>query len=213
MSTYHKIDSIYFRDPDTNHKTFITGRWSRDAFGYLARSEWEWTEKVDGTNIRVILHGGTVAFGGRTDNAQLPAPLVTRLMGLFPQGTAIRDYSGAPVYDAPVVLYGEGYGNKIQSGGKYKSDGVDFVLFDVSINRRFLSRHDVELIAMQLDVSVVPIVGRGTLLDAIQYVHEGFNSAWGDFIAEGLVCRPAIELCDSHGRRIITKIKHKDFLA
>ena len=211
MSVYHKIDSVYLRDPATNHKTFITGQWTRDAFGYLARNEWEWTEKVDGTNIRVILHGGTVAFGGRTDNAQLPAQLFERLMKLFPSGTTIRDYNGDPVYDDPIVLHGEGYGNKIQSGGKYKSDGVDFVLFDVSINRRFLARSDVELIAMQLDVSVVPIVGRGTLLDAIQHVHEGFNSSWGDFVAEGLVCRPAIELCDSDGRRIITKIKHRDF--
>ena len=212
MSTYHKIDSVYLRDPATKHKTFTTGQWTRDAFGYLARNEWEWTEKVDGTNIRVTLYAGDVAFGGRTDNAQLPAPLVARLMQLFPSGTAIRDYNGDLVHDDPVVLYGEGYGNKIQSGGKYKSDGVDFVLFDVSINGRFLARSDVELIAGQLALSVVPVVGRGTLLDAIQYVHEGFNSTWGDFTAEGLVCRPAIELCDSHGRRIITKIKHKDFL-
>ena len=29
--------------------------------------------------------------------------------------------------------------------------------------------------------------------------------------AEGLVMRPAIELLDKRGRRIITKIKHKDF--
>lgn len=213
MSTYHKIDSVYFRDPATKHKTFATGHWTRDAFGYLATNEWEWTEKVDGTNIRVILHGGTVAFGGRTDNAQLPAQLFERLMRLFPSGTTIRDYNGDPVYDAPIVLYGEGYGNKIQSGGKYIPDGVDFALFDVAINGRFLARHDVELIATQLDLMVVPIVGRGTLLDAIQYVHEGFNSAWGDFTAEGLVCRPVIELCDSYGQRIITKIKHKDFLA
>ena len=212
MSKYHKIDSVYFRDPATKHKTFIIGQWSRDVFGYLAKNEWEWTEKVDGTNIRVTLHMADVAFGGRTDNAQLPAPLVTRLMGLFPQGTAIRDYNGDLVHDKPVILYGEGYGNKIQSGGKYRSDGVDFVLFDVSINGRFLSRHDVERVAGQLDIQAVPIVGHGTLLDAIQFAHEGFNSTWGDFVAEGLVCRPAIELCDNDGRRIITKIKHKDFI-
>lgn len=212
MSKYHKIDSVYFRDPATNHKTFIAGKWSRDAFGYLARNEWEWTEKVDGTNIRVTLNAGDVAFGGRTDKAELPVPLVTRLMKLFPQGTAIRDYNGDPVHADTVVLYGEGYGNTIQSGGKYKADGVDFVLFDVSINGRFLSRHDVERVAGQLDIQAVPVLGRGTLLDAIQYVHEGFNSTWGDFVAEGLVCRPEIELCDNDGRRIITKIKHKDFI-
>lgn len=30
---------------------------------------------------------------------------------------------------------------------------------------------------------------------------------------EGLVCRPAIEVLDRQGRRVITKIKAKDFAA
>jgi len=39
----------------------------------------------------------------------------------------------------------------------------------------------------------------------------GFMSAWGEFKAEGIVARPSIELIARNGKRIITKIKHKDF--
>lgn len=40
---------------------------------------------------------------------------------------------------------------------------------------------------------------------------KGIKSQWGDFIAEGIVARPATELLTRNGERIITKIKHKDF--
>jgi hypothetical protein len=34
----------------------------------------------------------------------------------------------------------------------------------------------------------------------------------GDFIAEGLVAKPAVELRNRRGERIVVKIKHKDFI-
>ena len=43
-------------------------------------------------------------------------------------------------------------------------------------------------------------------------VRKGFKSFWGDFRAEGLVVRPGADLLDRHGNRVITKIKHKDFI-
>ena len=40
---------------------------------------------------------------------------------------------------------------------------------------------------------------------------KGFKSQWGDFKAEGIVARPNTELVGRDGKRIITKIKQKDF--
>jgi len=57
----------------------------------------------------------------------------------------------------------------------------------------------------------VPIVGKGTLQDGIDLVKKGFNSVWGDFLAEGIVARPAVELRTRRGDRVITKIKACDF--
>ena len=55
MKEYHKIQTVFKRDPATKIKTLLDVDWSQDAFGYLADNEWVFTEKVDGTNIRVMV--------------------------------------------------------------------------------------------------------------------------------------------------------------
>ena len=69
----------------------------------------------------------------------------------------------------------------------------------------------VNEVAETLGIKSVPTVGFGTLIDMVQYVREGFDSIWGPFEAEGLVARPTIELSARNGKRIITKLKCKDF--
>ena len=60
-------------------------------------------------------------------------------------------------------------------------------------------------------MDIVPVIGQGTLLEGIEMVKKGFNSKWGEFIAEGIVARPLTELRTRRGERLITKIKHCDF--
>lgn len=76
----------------------------------------------------------------------------------------------------------------------------------------WLERKNIEDVASKLDIEAVPIIGRGVLQDAVKHTREGFKSTIGDCIAEGIVARPETELLDRSGRRIITKIKHKDFV-
>lgn len=220
---YHKIDSIYLRNPDTKYKTFLMGQWSRPEFGYLATCPWVWTEKVDGTNIRVMYDRAQPRsmrlpfFAGRTDAASIPGPLVSKLVERFHSENGQERL--ASVFpddnsDALVTLYGEGYGRGIQKGGElYRESGPDFILFDIRIGNIWLKREDVELIALQLQLDLVPIVDEGTIEDAVAFVREGFRSRIrSTAFAEGLVLRPAIELNDRMGRRVITKIKTKDFV-
>lgn len=210
MQEYHKIQSVYLRDPATNHRTFIEGAWSMPEFGYLARNPWTWTEKVDGTNIRVHWDGAQVRFGGRTDAAHIPTFLLRRLEELFPR---VKFHEHFPPHEYnDVTLFGEGYGARIQGvGGNYKPDGVDFVLFDVMVGRVYLERHNVVDVANTMGIRVVPVMGEGLLVDAIDLTRRGFNSYWGPFKAEGLVLRPTTELRTRHGHRIITKVKYRDF--
>lgn len=208
MSEYHKIDTLFKRDMTSPRKSLIVGEWTSDTFEYLAGNQWQFTEKVDGTNIRVIIDGtaGRIEFGGRTDNASIPAPLVKRLQDrLLTQEAALL-----AAFPAGGVLYGEGYGGKIQSGGNYRAD-PDFVLFDVRVGGFWLRRDDVLDVASKFGLDVVPVIGQGTLLDAVESAREGFLSAWGNFTAEGIVARPTVELSDRAGHRIIAKIKHRDF--
>lgn len=208
---YHKIQTLFKRNEKT--KKIIIGDWTLPEFEYLQNNNWVFTEKVDGTNIKVMWDGKSVSFGGKTDNAQVPMTLIQELNKMF-EGTAKKKLFQEKFGTEPckVCLYGEGYGVKIQSGGKYIKDGVSFVLFDVKINNWWLQRKDVEDIANYFGIKVVPIIGKGTLNEAIERVKKGFNSEWGDFIAEGIVARPLIELKTRRGDRIIAKIKYRDFL-
>jgi ATP-dependent RNA circularization protein (DNA/RNA ligase family) len=208
MNEYHKIQSVFKRDAKT-HK-FIDGDFSIPEFEYLKNNKWVWTEKVDGTNIRVFWDKDLkqVKFGGRTDSASMPMFLLDRLEKVF---TLQKLFTAYP--EKSMTLYGEGYGHKIQKGGEqYISNDVGFVLFDVSIGDLYLERKNVEGIGAALDLKVVPIVGTGSLLEAIEIIKlKSLLSVWGDFLAEGLVLRPEVELKTRLGDRIITKIKHKDF--
>lgn len=206
MTEYHKIHTIFKRDMEQGGKHLLDGQWSLPEFGYLADNQWTFTEKVDGTNIRVMFDGERVSFGGKTDNASIPAKLVERLRERFPDGQRLKDVFGC----ANVCLYGEGYGAGIQKGGSYRSD-QDFVLFDVKVGDWWLQRHDVWDVANKLCLEVVPEVGVGTLHKCIDIVRSGLMSTWGNFQAEGIVARPATELMTRGGQRIITKIKAKDF--
>ena len=79
---YTKIPNIFKREEHGNNK-LIEGDYSTPELEYLANVPWVWTEKVDGTNIRVVWDGHSVSFGGRTDKAQIPAHLVNKLNELF----------------------------------------------------------------------------------------------------------------------------------
>ena len=205
MDEYLKIQTVFKRDPETNHKTLLLGQYSLPEFEYLADNDWVFTEKVDGTNVRVMFDGKNITFGGKTDNAQLPAPLLNRLKDRFGVAALMA------VFPDGGCLYGEGYGAKIQKGGGNYRQDQDFVLFDVRVGAWWLQRADVKDVAEKLNLEIVPIVGQGTLREMVEATMIGFNSRWGDFIAEGIVARPATELCTRGGERIITKIKHKDF--
>lgn len=210
MKEYHKIQTVFLRDPATGHKYVMEGQYARPEFEYLANNVWVFTEKVDGTNIRVGWDGTTIHIGGKTDRADTPAVLQTRLTEIFADKSKFENVFGNQTM---VTLYGEGYGAKVQKGGgKYIPDGTDFILFDVNIDDIWLERKNVEDIAAKLGLKVVPIIGAGTLNDAVELVRQGLPSRLGKLTAEGLVLRPKVELFDRRGQRVIAKIKHKDFL-
>lgn len=213
MIEYPKINTIYKRNMEAKGNPIIVGEFSMDEFAYLERNAWVWTEKVDGTNIRIGLNGtgNNMLFAGRTDNAQTPTFLLAKLQELFPNADKFIEVFGDAAHET--ILFGEGYGARIQKGGgNYIKDGVGFILFDVLVGEWWLKREDVEDIAAKLSLDVVPIIGEGDLLEATGRCMAGFKSKWGDFIAEGMVLRPKTELRTRSGHRIITKLKWRDFI-
>lgn len=208
MRKYHKIQSVYKRNPEDKYKTFLEGQWTRDAFEYLKDAQWEFTEKVDGTNTRfhVDTETGAVTCGGRTDNAQLHVDLVAVLMK--------HAWAAESLGFTGLTFFGEGYGAGIQKGGHY-SPTKQFTLFDVQTDDgMWLTRADVIDIGDKLGTTVVPIVETATLTEMVNRVKQGsrFTSAYGGSTqVEGYVARPVVELSSRGGGRVITKIKYADW--
>lgn len=209
MKEYHKIETIFERDEKT--KKLIMGKYRNPTIEFLKDCIWQFTEKVDGTNIRIYWDGHNVSFGGRTDKAQIPSHLINRLNELFSGETNAQMFE-QKFGENEVEIFGEGYGVKIQNGGLYRDD-VDFIVFDVMINGNYQPRESVEDVANYFGCDVVPILLEGTIQDGVDYVLTNRKS----FIAkngaelEGLVGRTKIETCDRTGKRNIVKIKYRDF--
>jgi ATP-dependent RNA circularization protein (DNA/RNA ligase family) len=178
----------------------------------LKINEWIFTEKVDGTNIRIFWDGHKVTFGGRTENAQLPGGVVERLQELF-LNNETEELLEQKFGENEVIFFGEGYGGKIQKGSGYKNT-QDFILFDILVGETWLKREDVEELAKSFNLDVVPVVLEGTLDEAVKYVEGRPMSIIGENIdkeMEGLVGTPKARLTDFRGNRIIVKIKTCDF--
>lgn len=165
--------------------------------------------KIDGTNIRIYWDGHKVSFYGRTDKAQIPANLANRLIELF-GGETNEQLFEQKFGETEVILFGEGYGEKIQNGGAYRK-GQDFILFDVMIADNYQPRENIKDIAEYFGIDVVPIILEGTIDEAVSYVKNKPKSKIGTADSEGLVGRTKIELQDRCGKRIIVKIKVRDF--
>jgi len=201
---YPKIQSIYKRDSKTNR--FIIGDFTCTEFFYLRKLIWDWREKINGCNLRVMWDSNLkkIIYGGRTDNAMIPAKLVNFMQDKFDLELLKKNYQKS------ITLYGEGVCPGTQGSGKYTKT-ADFILFDIVIDGFWLLRKSIEDIAKGLSLSVVPIVGHGNIEQAIEFVKKDIKSQWGDFEAEGIVLTPQIELFKRNGERIITKIKGVDF--
>lgn len=214
MKEYHKIETLFERDMEGNKK-LIEGKFRNSAIELVQNIEWIFTEKIDGTNIRVHWDGHKVIFAGRTDNAQLPISLIYALNDKF-LGLANEEIFEQKFGATPVTLYGEGYGAGIQKGGGMylPNQQKGFILFDVLINDNWLSRESVEDIARSFNIPVAPVVIKGTIQKAVDYVKQKPNSitAVVPKLTEGLVGKPSIELRDHRGNRIIVKIKVDDFV-
>lgn len=167
MKEYEKIETLYVRDDKT--KKLVEGKFRNETVELLKDIDWEFTEKIDGTNIRIYWDGHKVSYYGRTDKAQIPSQLMNRLIELF-GGDINEEMFEQKFGDMPVMLIGEGYGAKIQKGGgDYRADN-DFILFDVCINGNYQPRESVKELANYFNIDVVPTIMIGKLQDGVDYV-------------------------------------------
>ena len=213
--TYHKIQTLFTRDLDAPGAPVIEGTFSCPELAYLKHCIWEFTEKIDGVNIRIVFRPDGRVFKGRKENSAIPANLYMVLEKLFPADCEkFYDwYVGTEGKPIDVCFYGEGFGGSVPTKRSilYNPDDVGFILFDVWIDGWWLQRTAVEEIAAFFNIPIVPVIGKGTLFEMVDIVEDGLESAWGGFEVEGIVARPTANLLTRGKERIITKLKGEDF--
>ena len=212
MIEYPKIETLYDRNEKT-HKV-IPSQLRLPEFGNI--KSWRVTEKIDGTNVRIsFTPPGKIIFSGRTDNAQMPVKLLDHLLQVFTVDKLSAVFQEA---ETEVMLFGEGYGEKIQNGGNYRA-GISFRLFDVLIGGWWLEPDSLVVIAGGLGIETVPYVAqigslpetRDDLLGIIQSSHVATLEKGQEYQAEGIVARTYPLLLTRSGKRLMWKLKFRDF--
>lgn len=206
-TSYPKIETLFERD-----ETFkvLPNKLRNTSYGII--KTWQFTEKIDGTNIRIIWQDGKMKFGGRTGNAQLPADLIQHLYEIVDTNKLKEIFP-----ETSVIIYGEGYGAGIQKGSAY-SPNKQFIVFDVLVDGKWwLSWDNVCDIANNLNLKTVPYLGEWTLEEGVEFARKGFDSILAkaitgqSFKAEGIVGRTCETMYDKRFNRMIIKLKTKDF--
>lgn len=223
-----------FTEPEFEYLRGLKWRAEEKIDGTNMRIEVTKEEVLDYTMDPSVLKGVkfNIRIAGKTDNAQIPKNLLKHMQEKYTNEKILGalglkefipvsewksmynwdDYSKIPTI---YTIYGEGYGEGIQSGGWYIKGGNEFIVFDVKVNDIYLKTEARDEIATKLGAPIVPFKGYFTLDEAIDYVRNGFRSVVAESpevkMAEGLVLRTDLGLRNRMGNRLIVKIKYEDF--
>lgn len=220
MKEYHKIETLWKFDPIT--KKHVPGAFYNRLVGLLKDNQWRFTEKIDGTNFRIYWDGHKLSYAGRTLSATFSKEQIAYIEKKLVNQNMETVFEQT-FMEKSVVIYGELYGEKIQSGGDYvrlngtplSDDEIDFQVFDIMIEDVFLTYNSTEELSEQLGFKCVPIVLLGTIDDALEYLGEKhknrtLKSLFSDAPLEGLIGVPTGDFYDRFGKRIIIKLKVRD---
>lgn len=232
---YPKINSLYKREGcgpfDEKQKRYVADlekkpRKSPLIMGEYAREEfdaikyWTVTEKIDGTNVRILYNvnekgEASVEIGGRTDNAQFPLHLLKPLQELFTVEKMQKQFPGV----SRAILFGEGYGAKIQSGGYYRKDN-SFIMFDAWCGGFWLTRESVARLAESMGIDYCkPLKNhkdgsefwtKEQIVEHITFRPDSYISE-EKHVCEGIVARSHPQMLFRDKDPIMFKLKVKDF--
>lgn len=184
---------------------------SNIAFNFI--KSWVIQEKIDGMNIRIFKNG---EIRGRTDQAAIPPKLLRYLNEIFTP-EKMKEVFG----DKDAVLFGEGFGTKIQPFGDKYLDHQSFILFDAYINGMWTNVDKISEIAASFGVKSAPYIPwkqesrlmHWEMPDIIAFVESRPKSliSQKELTMEGIVAKPYPMLLFQDGYPVYWKLKCKDF--
>lgn len=218
MNKYPKIETLFKRD----EKFKVTDEIRLPEFENIKK--WLITEKIDGTNIRIIYTpDDKLLIRGRTDKASIPTFLLEELQNIFTT-EKVKAILNNPI-EQGLCLYGEGYGAKIQKGGGNYNKGNSFRLFDVWIDGCWLEWDKVKETAEQLSIKTAPTlsvfssdIALMNITEAVSLIKQktfksevAYKENNTDILAEGIVARAYPTMLFRRGDPIKWKLKVRDY--
>lgn len=238
INSLWKRQGVYYHEESQKLKKFVTGAdrmalipgdYACLEFGAI--KNWRVCEKIDGMNIRIMwedvpkLNMPGITFAGKTSNAQIPATLfkclqetftIDKMKQVFPP----KEIESKGVYYPKVILFGEGYGPKIQACGSCYRKDPGFILFDVWCDGWWLKHEDVKMIADKLAIPMVPDLGIMCEEKIMEYV-KSKPPSYAVLVPqilercldmEGIVARSEPLMLFRNGNPIMWKLKTRDFI-
>ena len=220
IKKYPKIRSLFKRD----NQFKFTEQYTSASLQEFSEKNFKWScyEKIDGMNMRVYCNyeRNEFKYFGRTDSADIPEHLKPELEKIVESVKKNKEAVKQALQASIFVLFGEGFGHKIQKGGLYLGDKTACHAFDsyayiVTKENQYkgfwLDSKKLDELLKILQVEKVPSFGQMTVHSAVEMVKNGFSSKYGTAKAEGLILKTDFPVFDSFGERLIFKVKSKDF--
>ncbi len=209
FSSPFKKDDKYLNTPELSQELPI-GNWIK-------------TEKIDGTNIRIILTkpdeegNREVLIGSRKlilnkeDKGSKQYLDCLREVNL----NKIKEYFAD--VNSTVIIYGEGYGAGVQKGGIYAKE-KNYRVFDIRIGTAYQDFEYVKKVCIDNQLNIVPVfsdvdeITYKECLESLRHFDETLINEGDGGVPEGLVYKFEPVLLNKYGERLIFKIKRKDFI-
>lgn len=214
ITKYSKFKSPFVKDSKFKN--------TKELSQILPKGRWIKTEKIDGTNIRIILTK-------KDEEGERKVIIGSRKLLLNPLDKTSNQYIDCLKevnlhklkeyfndMDSTITIYGEGCGAGVQKGGIY-SPKKDYRVFDIKIGNTYQDWEYVEKVCIDNQLNIVPV---NSEVEEITYEEclESLNKFQDTMIKdgtggkpEGLVYKFEPVLLNKYGERLIFKIKHRDF--
>jgi|SRR5580765_1060954 len=176
------------------------------------------TEKIHGCNSRVGVVEGEFMAGShavrrkRPEDDNFSTNLYWYPLSLSPVRDLLENLTGQ---HKQVILFGEIYGNRLQTLDYGHKDTLGYRVFDILIDGHYLDWPDFTLLCSQYNIETVPVVASLPFsLDIIKKHSEGNTLLMEDnaHIREGVVVKPLQERRDPKLGRVILKYVGDQYL-
>lgn len=217
FTKYEKFSSPFKKDD----KFFNTIEMAQN----LPVGTWIKTEKIDGTNIRIILtkpEEGMLQVKREVHIASRKLILNREDKGSNQYLDCLKDVNLHKIeeyfkdVDSTVTIYGEGYGAGVQKGGIYSKE-KRFRVFDIRIGEAYQDFEYVKKVCLDNQLNLVPIIGEvreityGECHNSLVKFKETLLKEGDGGKPEGIVYKFEPVLLNKYKERLIFKVKFKDF--